>query len=81
MRPDWFLTPQHHQLSGREGRFTPARPSGLHLTELILTVLRQTAAITGPLVLVPDTGDSPVVIGADTDLDAVLKEWDHTQPG
>lgn len=49
--------------------------------DLIVKIVRALAAVTGPVVLVPDTGCGPAVIHADVDVESLLETWEHTRPG
>ena len=46
--------------------------------ELIIDILLGVAAATGPLVLIPDTGEAPVVVTADAYRQAIIENWEHT---
>lgn len=46
---------------------------------LILEVLIRITRNTGPLVVVPDTGESPVVVLPTDSMEALIESWDHTQ--
>jgi hypothetical protein len=46
--------------------------------EAIVPVLLRLSAVTGPLLLLADTGEAPVVITPDKALETVLEEWEHT---
>ena len=48
---------------------------------LILEILKRLAGHCGPLVVVPDTGDTPVAVTAKTSVKKLLSEWDHTAGG
>jgi hypothetical protein len=47
--------------------------------EAILAVLIPLSAMTGPLVLVADTGDTPVVVMPGKTVGLILREWEHTR--
>lgn len=46
--------------------------------ELIVRFLAALASMTGPLVLIADTGDKPTVISARVEASVVLEAWEHT---
>jgi hypothetical protein len=45
---------------------------------LILRIVGRLAAGCGPLVIVPDTGCVPIVVGAGGDVSALFATWEHT---
>ena len=45
---------------------------------LILEILKRLAKHCGPLVVVPDTGDSPLAVTAKASVKKLLNDWDHT---
>ena len=47
--------------------------------QLILRALKCISAVTGPLVLIPDTGSDPLVVSADLDVEYSLSTWEHTR--
>ena len=46
---------------------------------LVLRIVHGLSARCGPLVVVPDSGDSPVVVWAEAKLEKLLREWDLTR--
>jgi hypothetical protein len=48
---------------------------------LMLEVVRGLAGKCGPLVVLPDTGDAPVVVTARDNVDELLDAWEHTRDG
>ena len=48
---------------------------------LILRIVHGLSARCGPLVVIPDSGDPPIVVWADAKLEKLLHEWEPTRPG
>jgi hypothetical protein len=47
---------------------------------IIVEVVLRLSSAAGPLLLMPDTGDAPVVITPEKTIDEILAEWEHTRP-
>ncbi|MCA8912790.1 MAG: hypothetical protein KDB82_13890 [Planctomycetes bacterium] len=47
--------------------------------ELNATIVKEIARHCGPMVLIPDTGEAPAVITADTDITELIANWEHTR--
>jgi hypothetical protein len=45
--------------------------------DLIINILKKLSLTTGPLVLYPDTGDVPVVVTLETDINKVHRLWNN----
>jgi hypothetical protein len=48
---------------------------------LVLRIVHGLSARCGPLAVIPDSGDSPVVVWAEAKLEKLLREWEATRPG
>ena len=46
--------------------------------KLIIQILKALSNTVGIMVLTPDTGEEPLVIDSDLDVDAALSSWEHT---
>jgi hypothetical protein len=46
--------------------------------ELIVKILVPITEFTGPLILIPDTGEAPVVISAELSPEEIVNGWEHT---
>ena len=46
---------------------------------LILRIIHGLSAQCGPLAIIPDTGEAPVVAWAEADFKKLLKRWEHAQ--
>ena len=57
-------------------------PSGIAFEKgwptLIIAALQQISVFTGPIALVPDTGEDPVVVTINVDVEAILAAWQHS---
>jgi len=46
---------------------------------LILAIVHRLSKHTGPLILIPDTGENPAVVSNGDSLENLLAEWEHTR--
>lgn len=47
--------------------------------DLIAAIVLEVSRRVGPLVLIPDTGDSPLVLSEDIELGAALRAWEQVR--
>jgi hypothetical protein len=68
-------------------KFTGAedKPHGIWFEKgspaLIIEILKRLAKQCGPLVVMPDTGDTPIAVTARASVKKILDEWEHTAGG